>query len=84
MFFWQAEDELELYKIPGGITTTAQPRPNAYIPDDETDLPVPRPYGASAPFKPTELGSNMRHIRKPIIKPIEIWPQIIHAANVSM
>ena len=61
-----------MYRIPGGITTTAEPRPNAYIPDDESELPVPRPYGASAPFKPSEPGSNIRHIRKPIIKPIEI------------
>ena len=28
-------------------------------------LGVPKPYGRYAPFKPTELGSNMRHIRKP-------------------
>ncbi|XP_025048306.1 coiled-coil domain-containing protein 146 isoform X2 [Alligator sinensis] len=47
-------------------------RPNAYIPDEENVLPLPRPYGALAPFKPSVLGSNMRHIRKPIIKPIEI------------
>ncbi|XP_065059412.1 coiled-coil domain-containing protein 146-like [Rhopilema esculentum] len=67
-----AEEEIELYTIPGGITTTAEPRPNAYIPDDESELPVPRPYGAHAPFKPTEPGSNLRHIRKPIIKPIEL------------
>jgi len=66
------EEEMEHYKIAGGITTTAEPRPNAYIPDDGTDLPLPKPYGAAAPFKPTEPGSNMRHIRKPVIKPIEI------------
>uniref|UniRef100_A0A7M4G0C6 Coiled-coil domain containing 146 n=1 Tax=Crocodylus porosus TaxID=8502 RepID=A0A7M4G0C6_CROPO len=47
-------------------------RPNAYIPDEDDVLPLPRPYGALAPFKPSVLGSNMRHIRKPIIKPIEI------------
>ena len=40
--------------------TTAEPRPNAYIPDD---IGIPKPYGALAPFKPTELGSTMRHIR---------------------
>uniref|UniRef100_A0A8D0GWM7 Coiled-coil domain containing 146 n=1 Tax=Sphenodon punctatus TaxID=8508 RepID=A0A8D0GWM7_SPHPU len=54
------------------IYTTAEQRPNAYIPDDENVLPLPRPYGALAPFKPSEPGSNMRHIRKPIVKPIEI------------
>lgn len=63
---------MEHYKIPSGITTTAEPRPNAYIPDDDNELPLPRPYGSMAPFKPTELGTNMRHIKKPTIKPIEI------------
>ena len=52
--------------------TTAEPRPNAYIPDNENELPIPRPYGAHAPFKPNEPGSSMRHIRKPVPKPIEI------------
>lgn len=42
--------------------TTAEPRPNAYIPDS---IGIPRPYGALAPFKPTEAGSTMRHIRRP-------------------
>ena len=32
--------------------TTAEPRPNAYIPDD---IGIPKPYGALAPFKPTEV-----------------------------
>lgn len=45
--------------------TTAEPRPNAYVPHDARSLGVPKPYGRYAPFKPTELGSNMRHIRKP-------------------
>ncbi|CAK8672362.1 coiled-coil domain-containing protein 146-like [Clavelina lepadiformis] len=66
------EQEEQQYQLPGGTTTTAEPRPNAYIPDDETDLPIPRPYGALAPFKPTEPGSSMRHTRKPILRPIEI------------
>lgn len=68
----QVEEEAEQYTVPGGMTTTAEPRPNAYIPDDLSELPVPRPYGALAPFKPTEPGACMRHIRKPIVKPIEI------------
>lgn len=42
--------------------TTAEPRPNAYIPEE---LGIPKPYGGYAPFKPTEPGSTMRHIRKP-------------------
>ena len=51
------------------VKTAAEPRPTAYIPDD---LGIPKPYGNLAPFKPTEAGSNMRHIRAPTIKPIEI------------
>ncbi|XP_013383517.1 coiled-coil domain-containing protein 146 [Lingula anatina] len=66
------EAEAEQYTLPGGITTAAEPRPNAYIPDDDSELPIPRPYGAHAPFKPQEPGSTMRHIRKPVPKPIEI------------
>ncbi|XP_052644907.1 coiled-coil domain-containing protein 146 isoform X4 [Harpia harpyja] len=57
---------------PSYVHTTAEQRPTAYIPDDEYSLPLPRPYGALAPFKPSEPGSNMRHFRKPVVKPIEI------------
>ena len=60
------------YILPGGYTSTAEPRPNAYIPYDSHELPIPRPYGGHAPFKPSENGSNMRHIRKPVPKPIEL------------
>ncbi|XP_074646441.1 coiled-coil domain-containing protein 146-like [Tubulanus polymorphus] len=67
-----ADEEEEQYRLAGGNITTAEPRPNAYIPDDESELPIPRPYGSHAPFKPAEAGSTMRHIRKPIPKPIEI------------
>ncbi|XP_021240179.1 coiled-coil domain-containing protein 146 isoform X1 [Numida meleagris] len=67
----QAAEE-ERAAVPGHVLTTAEPRPTAYIPDDAYSLPVPRPYGALAPFKPSEPGSNMRHFRKPIIKPIEL------------
>ena len=42
--------------------TTAEPRPNAYIPDE---VGIPKPYGNLAPFKPTEPGATMRHIRGP-------------------
>ncbi|XP_006816366.1 coiled-coil domain-containing protein 146-like [Saccoglossus kowalevskii] len=66
------EEEEEQYTLAGGMTTTAEPRPNAYIPDDDSELPVPRPYGSNAPFKPQDAGSSMRHIRKPVVKPIEI------------
>lgn len=50
--------------------TTAEPRVNAYIPEDEHGLP--KAYGSNAPFKPTLPGATMRHIRKPNPKPIEI------------
>ncbi|XP_025728555.1 coiled-coil domain-containing protein 146 isoform X1 [Callorhinus ursinus] len=59
-------------QLPSGVYTTAEPRPNAYIPEAEATLPLPKPYGALAPFKPSEPGANMRHIRKPVTKPIEI------------
>ncbi|NWZ21100.1 CC146 protein, partial [Asarcornis scutulata] len=67
----QAAEE-EQAAVPGCVHTTAEQRPTAYIPNDEYSLPLPRPYGALAPFKPSEPGSNMRHFRKPIVKPIEI------------
>ena len=46
------------------VRTTAEPRPNAYIPD-ASGLGIPKPYGALAPFKPTQPGATMRHIRPP-------------------
>lgn len=49
--------------------TTAEPRPNAYIPDD---LGIPRPYGGHAPFRPTAPGTNMRHIRNPKVTEVQI------------
>uniref|UniRef100_A0AAR2KDY6 Coiled-coil domain containing 146 n=1 Tax=Pygocentrus nattereri TaxID=42514 RepID=A0AAR2KDY6_PYGNA len=63
------EEERNL--LPNGVYTTAETRPNAYIPGEDP-LPLPKPYGALAPFKPSEPGTNMRHIRKPQPKPIEI------------
>lgn len=53
----------------GDVQTTAVPRPNAYLPEQ---IALPRPYGAMAPFKPTEPGSTMRHIVKPQPREIEI------------
>ncbi|XP_044279134.1 coiled-coil domain-containing protein 146 isoform X2 [Varanus komodoensis] len=64
--------EEEQHALPTSVYTTAEQRPNAYIPDEENVLPLPRPYGALAPFKPGEPSANMRHIRKPMVKPIEI------------
>ncbi|XP_058153941.1 coiled-coil domain-containing protein 146 isoform X2 [Dasypus novemcinctus] len=64
--------EADHRQLPNGVYTTAEQRPNAYIPEADATLPLPKPYGALAPFKPSEPGANMRHIRKPVIKPIEI------------
>ena len=47
------------------LRTKAEPRPTAYIPDDNIGLP--KPFGSMAPFKPTEAGTTMRHIRPPKI-----------------
>lgn len=49
--------------------STAEPRPNAYIPEE---LGIPKPYGALAPFKPTVQGSAMRHIRAPKTQEIQL------------
>jgi len=68
----QSSEEAEMYTLPNGTVTTAEPRPSAYLPSVDHDLQLPRPYGSHAPFRPTESGSNMRHIRKPTVKPIEI------------
>ena len=55
---------------PFAIKTTAEHRVQQYIPDG--DLGLPKPYGSHAPFMPSEKGVNMRHIRKPKAKEIEI------------
>ncbi len=56
-----------------GLFSTAESRPNAYIPEGGEELPIPKPYSAfAAPFLPSKNGSNMRHFRKPEVKPIEI------------
>eukprot|EP00803_Ostreobium_quekettii_P006561 evm.model.scf_488EXC.3 EVM.evm.TU.scf_488EXC.3 scf_488EXC:13142-19986(+) len=46
----------------GTLVKPVMSRPNAYIPEE---LGIPKPYGANAPFKPSEVGSTMRHMRKP-------------------
>ena len=61
--------------------SSAPARPNAYIPEghgtsipkgQEDILPFPeaKPYGRFAPLKPSQTGSTMRHIRKPVPQPI--------------
>ena len=68
----QRAEEAEWIQLPNGVYTTAEPRPNAYIPQSDGALPLPKPYGAQAPFKPSQPGANMRHIRKPTLKPLEM------------
>lgn len=63
------EEEQQNATNAGVLHSTAEPRPTAYIPDD---IGIPKPYGNLAPFKPSELGTSMRHIRNPNPKPIEI------------
>ncbi|RNF05777.1 coiled-coil flagellar protein, move backward only 2 [Trypanosoma conorhini] len=55
------EVEAELTAASAGLVTTAEQRPNAYIPDDE--LGVPKPYGALVPFKPTPTLQSSRFYR---------------------
>ncbi|XP_040886163.1 coiled-coil domain-containing protein 146 [Toxotes jaculatrix] len=64
-------EEDEWNQLPNGEYTTAENRPNTYIPQNNL-LPLPKPYGAQAPFKPSQSGANMRYIRKPTLKPLEI------------
>jgi hypothetical protein len=64
----EQEAALEQKYPPFATRTTAEKRPDAYIPDD--GIGISKPYGHQAPFNPTKPGANMRHIRKP--KPIEI------------
>ena len=53
-----------------GVRTRAKPRNTKYI-SDVTGLP--ECYGGNyAPFLPSKQGANMRHIRKPEPKEIEI------------
>ena len=55
------------FTLPDGTVTSAEPRPNAYIPQSDTELPLPKPYCSQAPFKPSQPVATMRHIRKPCI-----------------
>ncbi|EGD75950.1 hypothetical protein PTSG_00657 [Salpingoeca rosetta] len=41
-------------------------RPNAYVPDAEGSLPVPKPFGPHAPFKPSAPPAHMRHFRRSV------------------
>jgi hypothetical protein len=50
--------------LAGGNRTFADLRPNAYIPNGPDDLPVPKPYGRDAPFKPSDPTPHFRHFRR--------------------
>lgn len=67
----QLAEEEKWNQLPNGRYTTAEARPNAYIPQTDS-LPLPRPYGAQAPFKPSPPGAYMRHFRNPTLKPLDI------------
>ncbi len=55
-----------------GPRTTAVVRPNAYVPENSI-TGLPKPYGGQfLPFKPSEPGANMRHVRNPEAKPVEV------------
>lgn len=66
----QGNDRDNIQLPANAVKTAAEPRPSAYIPDE--GVGIPKPYGAHAPFKPSEVGSTIRHIRVPQIKQIEI------------
>ena len=55
---------------PIGVKTTAKPRPTTYM-SQVTGL-YEHYGGQYTPFMPSEEGANMRHIRKPQPKDIEI------------
>ena len=58
---------------PFATKTTAEHRVNAYIPDDSSNVPLPKAYGNKAPFKPSDVSPHiLKHFRKPIKKEIEI------------
>ena len=69
---FQLEGEENAHTLPNGVITSAEPRPNAYMPSADGELPVPKPYGSHAPFRPSLTVGNLRHYRKPLPQPIDI------------
>lgn len=69
--FVQMAEEDEWKQLPDGGYTTAEPRPSAYVPQTD-QLLLPKPYGAQAPFRPSQPGANIRHLRKPALKSWEM------------
>ena len=60
------EDGFGTRALAGGNRTFADLRPNAYIPNGPDDLPVPKPYGRDAPFKPSQPSAHFRHFRRTV------------------
>ncbi|ORC93646.1 coiled-coil flagellar protein, move backward only 2 [Trypanosoma theileri] len=58
------EKEAEATAASKTLITTAEQRPNAYIPDD--GLSVPKPFGALVPFKPTPMVQSSRFYRSQV------------------
>ncbi|KAH9577556.1 hypothetical protein LSM04_008224 [Trypanosoma melophagium] len=58
------EKEAEATAASKALITTAEQRPNAYIPDD--GLSIPKPFGALLPFKPTPMAQSSRFYRSQV------------------
>lgn len=52
---------IDVSSMMGGTAT----RPNAYVPNSEGSLPIPKPFGRHAPFKASDPAHNLRHLRRP-------------------
>jgi chromosome segregation ATPase len=63
-------DAFEKSMPPFAVKTTAMPRVQQYVPVGGMGLP--KPYGSNAPFRPSDVGTNIRHIKKPNPRDIEI------------
>jgi len=65
------EGQVAANQIAATLTrTTAEPRPNAYIPYG-SELAIPKPYGGHAPLKPALETQAAKFYRKPVPKPID-------------
>lgn len=69
----QQKRQMEASLPPSGqmVRTTAEQRPNAYIPDQT--LMIPKPYGKYQPFKQTPLGHTaLKCCRKSTVPPVQL------------
>eukprot|EP00730_Choanoeca_flexa_P017122 TRINITY_DN8202_c0_g1_i1.p1 TRINITY_DN8202_c0_g1~~TRINITY_DN8202_c0_g1_i1.p1 ORF type:complete len:924 (+),score=322.05 TRINITY_DN8202_c0_g1_i1:74-2845(+) len=66
--------EASMQQVPPGTQldedtiTHAPPRPNAYMPTTTGALPIAKPYGAQAPFRPAAAPSHLRHLRASVVR----------------